>query len=201
MNNNQAKINKAKFELKNGTTQSNKEKEFASQLNNIDNKVNNNVNINVINNYNDNEMLIDDNISLNQVSENTKNSYKDSNSVFDETDNTNDEFKLFSKRILCELIKSESDECEIKEITDIANKLNPLLDIILNKSNAKINHMQNFITYFVELNSELVKTMPEYKNLKDDITFRFIISAKNIYNFTFEVYFSLYDLYNVKNII
>jgi len=76
MNNNQAKINKAKFELKNGTTQSNKEKEFASQLNNIDNKVNNNVNINVINNYNDNEMLIDDNISLNQVSENTKNSYK-----------------------------------------------------------------------------------------------------------------------------
>ena len=149
-----------------------------------------------------NNMEIDNNdsISINKNSESTlSNTLKDSQNEPFETfpDSTND-LKLFSKRILCELIKFEIEECEIKEITEIANSLNPVIDIILNKSRVKINHMQNFITYFVELNSDLIKIIPEYKDLKEEITFRFIISAKNIYNFAFEVYFSLYDLYNVR---
>jgi hypothetical protein len=150
-----------------------------------------------------NEMIIDDDNITNNISESTKNTKN--NNIKDSIplmENDNEEgLKFFSKRILCELIKSEVEECEIKEITEIANSLNPVLDIIINKNKAKISIMKNFITYFIEVDSELVKTFPEHANLKDEIIFRFIILAKNIYNFSFEVYFSLYDLYNVSCLV
>ena len=147
-------------------------------------------------------MVIDE-IEIDKKSQSTvisSNIERDVESIY-EKENKNggiDDFKFIKKRILCELIKTESEECEKKEITEIANSLNPVLDIIINRNHAKVSHLQNFITYFVELHSDLVKTFPEYKDLKEDSTFRFIITAKNIYNFAFEVYFTLYDLYNVN---
>jgi len=104
---------------------------------------------------------------------------------------------MISKRILCELIKSDVDENEKNIVYEISTKLDYLIEIILNKSENKTYFIQMFICYIVEINSELIKLLPEFSHFNHDINLRYIISAKNIYNFAMEVYFSLYDLYNV----
>jgi len=110
--------------------------------------------------------------------------------------------KTFSKRIFCELIKSDSNQKEEEIICDIGQKLNDLIEMILNNSENKIYFVQMFICYIVEINSELIRLLPEFKDINDDIYIRYIISAKNIYNYAIEVYFSINDMYNVcKNII
>lgn len=139
-------------------------------------------------------MVIDDqNSEMTRISINSQ-----KNSIMDDIKEEYNDIKVFSKRILCELIKSECEDWEKEKITEIANKVNPILDLILNKNKGKINVMQNFITYIIEVDSELIKTLPEYENLEDEIFLRFIITAKNLYNYAFEVYFSLYDLFNVR---
>ena len=89
------------------------------------------------------------------------------------------------------------DEKEKNTVYDISKKLDQLIDIILNKCENKIYFIQMFICYIVEINSDLIKLIPECSNLKHDINLRYIISAKNIYNYAIEVYFSIHDLYNV----
>jgi hypothetical protein len=108
--------------------------------------------------------------------------------------------KLISKRLLCELSKSEEDESERKIVFEISKKLDFLIEIILNKYDNKIHYIQNFMCYIVEINSEIIRLLPEFENLKSDINLRFIITAKNIYNYALEVYFSLHDLYNVRSL-
>jgi hypothetical protein len=107
---------------------------------------------------------------------------------------------LFSKRILCELIKSEKNEEENLKVIQISNKLSNFIDVILNKSQNKFHFIQDFLCYIVEINSELIRILPEYQDLKEDINIRYIIPAKNVYNFAIEIYFALYDLYNVRNL-
>ena len=104
----------------------------------------------------------------------------------------------FSKRILCELIKSETNEEENLKVMEISNKFSYFIDVILNKSQNKFHFILDFVCYIVEINSELIRILPDYHDLKDDINMRFIIPAKNVYNFAIEIYFALYDLYNVK---
>jgi hypothetical protein len=70
--------------------------------------------------------------------------------------------------------------------------------MILNKSENKINYIQSFICNIVEINTELIKMLPNFENLKDDIFIRYIVSSKQIYNLALEIYFSINDLYNVK---
>ena len=111
--------------------------------------------------------------------------------------NSKNKSSIISKRILCELIKSDVDEKEKNTVYDISKKLDQLIDIILNKCENKIYFIQMFICYIVEINSDLIKLIPECSNLKHDINLRYIISAKNIYNYAIEVYFSIHDLYNV----
>ena len=106
----------------------------------------------------------------------------------------------FSKRILCELIKSDENQKEEKLVYEISQKMDNLIEMILNKSENKIYFVQLFICYIVEINSELIRLLPEFDNLNEDIYIRYIISAKNIYNYAVEVYFSINDMYNVKNI-
>jgi hypothetical protein len=104
---------------------------------------------------------------------------------------------IVSKRILCELIKSDENENEKLALCEISKKLDLLLDVILNKCENKIHYIQLFMCFIVEINSELIRILPEYNNLNEDLNMRFIIPAKNIYNFALEVYFSIHDLYNV----
>ena len=105
---------------------------------------------------------------------------------------------IVSKRILCELIKSDITAEEKKTANEISQRLEFLIDLILNKCNNKIHFIQYFMCYIVEINSELIRMIPEYKDLSQDLNLRFIMPAKNLYNFAIEVYFSLHDLYNVS---
>ena len=109
--------------------------------------------------------------------------------------------KIYSKRILCELVKSENNETENKLALEISEKVTHLFDMILNQSQNKFYCIQEFLCYIVEINSELIRIFPEYKDLSDDINLRFIITSKNIYNLAFEIYFTLHDLYKVCLII
>lgn len=95
------------------------------------------------------------------------------------------------------MIKSDVDENEKNIIYEISKKLDYLIEMILNKCENKFYYVQMFICYIVEINSELIKLLPEFRNFKHDINLRYIISAKNIYNYAIEIYFSLQDLHNV----
>jgi len=116
-----------------------------------------------------------------------------------DTINTNSSRNIYSKRILCELIKSETNEEENIKITEISNKFSYFIEVILNKSQNKFHFIQDLLCYIVEINSELIKILPEYNDLNEDMNLRYIIPAKNVYNFALEIYFVLYDLYNVNS--
>lgn len=107
--------------------------------------------------------------------------------------------KQISKRILCELVKSEIDDKEKEVAYEISKKLDFLIEMILNKCENKIHYIQKFMCFIVEINSELIRMLPQYQDLKEDLNLRFIITSKNIYNFALEIYFSLNDLFNVHN--
>ena len=96
-----------------------------------------------------------------------------------------------------ELIKSNVVESEQNIIYEISNKLDQFVEIILNKCENKIYYINMFCCYIVEINSDMIKLLPEFSNLNNDINLRYIILAKNIYNYAIEVYFSIHDLYNV----
>jgi len=133
------------------------------------------------------------------LNENLNNNYLENEKNLEIIDSKSNNLKpTFSKRILCELIKSDVNQKEGEIIYDIGQKLNDLVEIILNKSENKFYFVQTFICYIVEINSELIRLLPEFANLKDDIYIRYIISSKNIYNYAIEVYFSLNDMYNVS---
>ncbi len=103
---------------------------------------------------------------------------------------------LYSKRLLSELIRCEVEPNMELLIKEISSKIDEtMLDKMINqKTNCAINLIQCFICYNVEINSDIIKTIPEYQNIKEDITMKFIVPAKDIYNRFVEVYFSLYDL-------
>jgi hypothetical protein len=106
--------------------------------------------------------------------------------------------KVISKRVYWELTKSNIDEKEKELINSISQKVDVLIDIILNKNGDKFHYVQLFICNIVELNSELIRLLPEYKDsIPDNLNLRFIMPAKNIYNYAIEVYFSIHDLYNI----
>ena len=105
-----------------------------------------------------------------------------------------DSNQAFSKRILCELVKSNLDEQTNQIIQSVSSSLDisyfePML---LTKKNEDIELINPFICYIVELNSSIfLSTIP---NLPNDYIFRFIFTAKNIYNHALEIYFSIHDL-------
>ena len=72
--------------------------------------------------------------------------------------------------------------------------------MILNHSENKINYIQSFICNIVEINKDLLKCLPNFENLNEenDINFRFILSSKHIYNLAIEIYFSIYDMIDVR---
>jgi len=96
------------------------------------------------------------------------------------------------------LIRSQITDNEQNTAKEISHKLEFLIDLILNKCENKIHFIQLFMCNIVEINSDLIRMIPEYKDLSEDMNLRFIMPSKNIYNYAVEVYFSIHDLYNVK---
>lgn len=109
---------------------------------------------------------------------------------------TDENVSFYSKRILSELTKCEVDEKLKEQIDEITHKVDEeILDVLINqKENTTINMISSFICYIVEVPSSIIKILPEYKNIEYELTLRFIVSAKNIYNRVMEVYFSIFDL-------
>jgi hypothetical protein len=116
-----------------------------------------------------------------------------------------DNSNFIKKRIFSVLIKSEENNLEEKIISEIGQNLEDLIEMILNNSEnrIKINYIKSFICNIVEINKNLLKFLPNYENLKIDneINFRFIVSSKNIYNQAIEIYFSIYDMIDVRKFI
>ncbi len=110
---------------------------------------------------------------------------------------TNSGQKLVSHKIYSELTKVDIDSDQKKIITEMSYKLDNLIDIILNRCENKLHPINLFICNIVEINAELIRLLPEYKKIPDDINIRFIMPAKNIYNYALEIYFSINDLYNI----
>ena len=104
--------------------------------------------------------------------------------------------KFFSQRIYSELTKVDIDSDQKQMVTEMSYKLDGLIDVILNKCENKLHPINLFICNIVEINDELIRLLPEYKDVHD-VNLRFIMPAKNIYNFAIEIYFSINDLYNI----
>ena len=119
-----------------------------------------------------NDMQVDDN-SCNYSSE-----YISTSSVTDEN------VSFYSKRILSEITKCEVDEKFKMEIDEVSQKVDELiLDVLINqKENTSINIISAFICYIVEVPANIIKIIPEFSEMEHDLTLRFIVNAKNIYN-------------------
>lgn len=102
---------------------------------------------------------------------------------------------FYSKRVLNELTKMEVSEENKKLIEDISEKVDDIfLDILMNHSEKSICAIQNFLCYRVHVDSKIIRLLPEYKTLKNELTLEYIVTAKNIYYRLIEIYFSLHDL-------
>jgi hypothetical protein len=137
----------------------------------------------------------------NIINQSSNNNIINNNTNITTAVNTEVNSQVVSKRILCELVKFETSEEENLRITEISSKFDHFTSVILNKSQNKYHFIQDFLCYIVEINSELIKVLPEYKDLTDNVNIRFIVPSKNLYNFALEIYFALYDLYNVTLIL
>lgn len=137
--------------------------------------------LNKSNKKSEDEMMVDCEIISNTSTKDDNNSY---------ISNTE-----YSKRVISELIKCEIDDDTRAKINEISQKVDELfLDVLLNQNDKNINLINSFVCYIIEINSAIIKLIPEYINLRDDLSLRFIVPAKNMYNKFFEIYFSIYDL-------
>ena len=107
-----------------------------------------------------------------------------------------EEDKVFSKRVLSELVKCDIDDRTRNFIIDISKKIEEkFLDISLNvnpKKDYKIN--QHFVCYVAEYKEDLIKEMFKIKEVPHDLTIRIIVPVKELYNLVLEIYFSISDL-------
>ena len=102
---------------------------------------------------------------------------------------------FYSKRILSGLQKCDFSEELQNKINEISEKVFDLfLDVLIYYGERSINIIKPFICYIVEINSNIIKILPEYQNLKENIIIRFIVPAIEIYHRVFEIYASIYDL-------
>lgn len=157
---------------------------------------------NIIKKYNSKAVHNEINIIMNRLSKVVRECYineivKSSNPQI--TPNTTEESEkgsVYSKRLLSELIRCEVDPQMEKLIKEISLKIeDSMLDQMINKkTNCSINVIKHFVCYNIEIGTELIKTIPEYKDLQEEVTLKFIVPAKEIYNKFAEVYFSFFDL-------
>jgi hypothetical protein len=170
-----------KFSSKISLNKFDNESNFINNQNNINNLNKINIEYPIINNQNLNDLEL-----INIKKEKLPSTYSNSE--------TNTSF--YSKRLLSELTKCEIEEGMKKLIDDISTKIedNYLDNLINNQKNCYLTTISYFLCYIIEITSDMIREIPEFKNIKEDITLRFMVTAKNIYLKASEVYFSLFDL-------
>ena len=135
-----------------------------------------------------------DNSSYNQISTSNDSNYSFySNGSSISNDNN---YSFYSKRLLSELTKCEVSPQIQNLIDEISNKIeeNYLDSFINNQLNCSLHQIHPFLCYICEITPDLIRNIPEYKDIKYDLTLKFIVPAINIYYSILEIYFSLCDL-------
>lgn len=169
-----------------------------TKFNLLDNNVySKNKNINTINIKNaQNNLLFSNNSNINNHIANTtsKDIFNSTNSI----NNTNYKSELMSKRIIGEVSKEVINEKEQEFQENIALKVDTLVDVILTQKNHKIHNLKNILCYIIEVSSDILRIFPEYEELPDNINLKAIIGARNVYFISLEVFFSVFDLYNIN---
>ena len=106
---------------------------------------------------------------------------------------------VYSKRVLSEVVKLDINEETEKIIMLISKTLDEYyLDKILNSKYKMIKVLDRFICYIVEFNFKMIKSILKDENIPDDISIRFIVPAKEIFNLTFELFILLSNLPNTS---
>ena len=101
----------------------------------------------------------------------------------------------YSKRVLSEVVKLNMDEETEKKIILISKKIEEsYLDKILNSKYKMIKVLDHFICYIVEFNSKMIKSIFKNEIIPEDVSIRFIVPAKEIFNLTFEILMLLSNL-------
>ena len=121
----------------------------------------------------------------------------DNSSFLNQTCNSSDSnYSFYSKRLLSELTKCEVSPQIQNLIDEISSKIeeNYLDSFINNQYNCTLQQIHPFLCYICEVTPDFIRNIPEYKDLKYDLTLKFIVPAINIYNSILEIYFSLSDL-------
>ena len=132
-------------------------------------------------------------ININSISNTTPGSGYD-NETISSTNSSLGDNQIFSKRILCELVKSNLDESTAQIIQAVSSciDISYFDSMLMQKKNDDLELINPFICYIIELNSSVFNST--FHNLPGDFIFRFIFPAKNIYVHALEIYFSIHDL-------
>ena len=104
---------------------------------------------------------------------------------------------IYSKRLFTTLTKCDADEETMKLIEEISSKIdeNYLDDLINKKINCSFHEIKSLMCYVVEITPQMIRKINGFQDVEKNLTLRFIVPAKEIYNKVLETYFSLYDLY------
>lgn len=95
----------------------------------------------------------------------------------------------YSKRVLSELVKCETDSKTLNLINQLGKKIDEIyLDKLLNSKYKMTTLMGNFICYIVEFNSDMIKSFLGYEKIPKDLCLRFIVPAKELYHFILELF-------------
>ena len=104
---------------------------------------------------------------------------------------------FYSKRLFTTLTKFDADEETMKLIDEISSKIDKyyLDDLINRKINCSFHEIKSLMCYVVEITPQMVRSINGFQDVTENLTLRFIVPAKELYNKVLETYFSLYDLY------
>ena len=145
------------------------------------------------------------NLTLNKITKESTEKFQ--NNLIKKNINQNEEEKLknkenekinhsyYSKRVLSELVKCETDSNTLNLINNLGKKIDEFyLDKLLNSKYKITTLMGNFLCYIIEFNYEMIKSFPGYEGINKDLCLRFIVPAKEFYNSTLELFFLLIGL-------
>ena len=166
-----------------------------NNFNNIENKNKINI-INENNSININNMSQSNINNINNINLSNNSAFKPNQNININNTNENPNTNMYSQRLMSELIKNKVDDNTLEIIKNVAKTIDEkYLDHLLNYSQKPIKIMKYFSCYIAEFTPEMLPNIePKYKDILKNFCIRFIISAKDIYNTTMELFCSIYDL-------